>query len=74
MLKAFDGVYLIKLDVDEWNSKLMSRYGFDFDGIPVFYKLDADGKPNGEVVDGNAWGENIPKNMAPVMDQFFLGE
>ena len=71
MMKAFDGVYLIKLDVDEWNWKRMSSYGFKFEGIPIFFKLDANGKPNGDMVDGNAWGENIPKNMAPVMDRFF---
>jgi len=73
MLAAFDGVYLIKLDVDEWGWKHGS-YGFPFEGIPVFFKLDADGKPSGEVVDAGAWGENIPVNMAPVMDRFFHGD
>jgi len=28
----------------------------------------------GGTVDGNAWGDNIPENMAPVMDRFFHGE
>ena len=74
MLDAYAGTYIIKLDVDEWgwgNSKL---HDFQFDGIPVYFKLDADGKPTGDTVDGNAWGDNIPENMAPVMDRFFHGE
>ncbi|MBI5295694.1 MAG: hypothetical protein HY869_09475 [Chloroflexi bacterium] len=24
--------------------------------------------------DGNAWGENIPDNFAPVLDEFFHGQ
>ena len=74
MLDAYTGTYIIKLDVDEWGWGDSSRHDFDFDGIPVYFKLDADGKPTGETVDGNAWGDNIPENMAPVMDKFFHGE
>ncbi len=73
MVNAFDGVYLIKLDVDDWGWD-MERYGFRFEGVPVFFKLDANGKPTGETVDGGAWGENIPENTAPVMDRFFHGK
>ena len=72
-MEAFDGVYLIRLNADDWGWD-MSEYGFSFDGIPVFFKLDAQGRPNGEVIDGNAWGENIPENIAPPMDKFFHGE
>jgi hypothetical protein len=68
MLEAFDGVYLIYIDVDMWGWDVD---GFSFEYIPVFFKLDENGQPNGEVIDGNAWGENIPKNMAPPLDQFF---
>jgi thiol-disulfide isomerase/thioredoxin len=70
MIKAFDGTYIIHLDVDEWGFDML-QYGFSFDGIPVFFKLDSSGRPNGEVIDGNAWGDNIPENMAPPLDQFF---
>jgi len=52
----------------------MTKYGFGFDGIPAFFKLDAQGKPNGEFIDGNAWGDNIPENIAPPMDEFFHGK
>lgn len=68
MLKAYDGVYIIKLDVDEWGWNVA---GFKFDAIPVYFKLDSQGQATGEVIDGGAWNEDIPKNIAPVMDQFF---
>jgi thiol-disulfide isomerase/thioredoxin len=74
MLKAYEGTYIIKLDVDEWEWDDGRVQNFAFDGIPVYFKLDADGNQTGEVIDGNAWGDNIPENMAPPMDKFFHGE
>jgi thiol:disulfide interchange protein len=74
MLDAYAGTYIIKLDVDEWGWSDSTLHDFDFDGIPVYFKLDAAGQPTGKTVDGNAWGDNIPENMAPVMDKFFHGE
>jgi thiol:disulfide interchange protein len=74
MVDAYAGTYIIKLDVDEWGWGNSTLHDFDFDGIPVYFKLDANGNPTGETVDGNAWGENIPENMAPVMDRFFHAE
>lgn len=74
LLKAFAGTYIIKLDVDEWGWGDSDLHDFDFDGIPVYFKLDAQGHPTGEVIDGNAWGDNIPENIAPPMDEFFHGE
>ncbi|HET9912948.1 MAG TPA: hypothetical protein VFQ13_13720 [Anaerolineales bacterium] len=74
MLKAYAGTYIIRLDVDEWGWGNSSLHDFDFDGIPVYFKLDAQGQPTGEVIDGDAWGENIPENIAPPMDEFFHGD
>ena len=73
MVDTFKGMYIIQADVDSWG---FPPEGWDFDGIPIFYALDADGKPTGATVDGNAWGENIPENMAPPLKAFFgsLGE
>ena len=68
-MQAFDGVYLIRADVDEWSSE--NGKNFTFDAIPVYYELDASGKPTGAVIDGGAWNEDIPKNFAPVLDEFF---
>ncbi|HSB01889.1 MAG TPA: hypothetical protein VLE49_14660 [Anaerolineales bacterium] len=74
LLKAYAGTYIIKLDVDEWGWGNSKFHDFEFDGIPVYFKLDAQGKPTGEVIDGNAWGDNIPENIAPPMDEFFHGK
>jgi thiol:disulfide interchange protein len=74
MLKAYAGTYIIKLDVDEWGWGDSRLHNFDFDGIPVYFKLDGQGQPTGEVIDGNAWGDNIPENIAPPMDEFFHGK
>ena len=74
MLKAYAGTYIIKLDVDEWGWDNGGFQDFRFDGIPVYFKLDSQGHQTGEVIDGGAWGEDIPENIAPVMDEFFHGE
>lgn len=73
MLKAYSGTYIIRLDVDEWGWGDSSLHDFQFDGIPVYFKLDLQGQQTGEVIDGGAWGEDIPENIAPVMDKFFHG-
>ena len=67
---AFDGVYLIRIDVDEWS---WDPPGFNFSAIPIFFKIDANGKATGEKIDGGAWGPDAPENIAPVMDEFFHG-
>lgn len=73
MMNAYDGTYIIKLDVDEWEWDDGRVQNFAFDAIPVYFKLDSEGKQTGEVIDGSAWGEDIPENIAPPMDKFFHG-
>jgi len=70
MMDAYQGTYIIKLDVDEWGWGVGD---FEVEAIPIYFKVDADGKQTGEVIDGGAWGDNIPENMAPPMDKFFHG-
>jgi len=73
MMDAYSGTYIIKLDTDEWGWRNGKVKNFRFDGIPVYFKLDEKGLQTGEVIDGGAWGEDIPENIAPVMDGFFHG-
>jgi len=73
MIDAFDGTYIIKLDLDAWENKL-SGTGFYVVGIPAFYEIDSDGRPTGRMITGGAWGEDIPENIAPPMKEFFDGE
>jgi thiol-disulfide isomerase/thioredoxin len=70
IVKAFAGVYLIRLDSDQWGPKLEGT-GLANGSIPVFYELDDQGKATGRKVDGSAWEEDIPENMAPPLDAFF---
>ena len=71
MIAAFAGTYVAHLDVDAWGSAQTSAAGFDASAIPVFFELDADGKPTGRKIDGGAWGDNVPENMAPPLAAFF---
>lgn len=72
MVEAFRGIYLIRLDFDEWQDQL-SDSGFHVPGIPVFFELDLEGQPTGRAISGAAWGEDIPANMAPPLSEFFQG-
>jgi thiol-disulfide isomerase/thioredoxin len=73
MVEAFQGVYLIRLDIDDWESskEVYEELGFLFKYIPIFFRLDERGLPAGDFIDGSAWGENIPENMAPPLKEFF---
>ncbi len=68
MMKALQGVYLIRADADVWG---WDNENLSFEAIPVYFKLDADGQPIGDRIDGGAWGKDTPENFAPVLDEFF---
>lgn len=71
MIDAFSGTYIIRLDVDQWEDDQWELAGFSLEFIPIFFRLDEEGWPTGESIDGGAWGENIPENMAPPLKEFF---
>jgi thiol:disulfide interchange protein len=73
MIDAFAGTYLISADLDEWDQELPAA-GFNPDGVPVFFELDAQAKPTGRKIDGGAWAQNIPANMAPPLKAFFAAK
>ena len=70
MMDAFRGTYIIQLDADIWGKKLTGT-GFTVKAIPVLFELGQNGKPTGRKIYGSAWGEDIPKNMAPPLKAFF---
>jgi thiol-disulfide isomerase/thioredoxin len=72
MADAFNGTYIIQLNVDEWKEKLAGT-GFAIKSIPAFFEVSNEGKPTGRTIDGGAWGENTPENMAPPLKAFFTG-
>ena len=70
MMDAFESVYLIRLDVDAWGWG-DQKAGFDVNVIPIFFKLDEQGHPTGNEIDGRAWGEDTYENIARVMGEWF---
>jgi hypothetical protein len=71
MVDAFKGTAIALIDIDKVDSKVLAAAGMDAAAIPVFFKLDASGKPTGDRIDGGAWGDNVPENMAPPLKAFF---
>lgn len=70
LVEAFAGIYLIRLDIDEWSGH-MSGSGFNVEVVPIFFRLDNQGKPTGDVIDGGAWGADTAENIARVMGPWF---
>ena len=71
MAAAFKGTAIALIDIDAADPKALAAAGMETSVIPVFYKLDAGGKPTGDKIDGGAWGDNVPDNMAPPLSAFF---
>jgi thiol-disulfide isomerase/thioredoxin len=71
MVEAFKGTAVALIDIDKVDPKELSAAGMEASAIPVFFKLDASGKPTGDRIDGGAWGDNVPENMAPPLKAFF---
>lgn len=71
MVDAFAGTTILQIDVDDWTADLAGA-SLDGSSIPIYYDLGQDGKPTGRTINGAAWGDNIPENMAPPLKAFFL--
>ena len=70
MIEAFRGTYIMRMDIDEWKSRL-GRTGFVVLGVPAFFEVGSGGEASGRSITGAAWGPDIPENMAPVLGEFF---
>ena len=70
MKDAFNGTYVIRLDVDDWGGSLAA---FDLEPtvIPVVFEVDAHGKSTGRSINGNDWGATTAENVAPQFKAFF---
>ena len=71
MIEAFHGTAIATIDIDAADPKALEAQGLQTSTIPVFYRLDKEGHPTGDRIDGGAWGDNIPENMAPPLKAFF---
>jgi thiol-disulfide isomerase/thioredoxin len=71
MIDAFRGTAIFKIDVDEWRAQLRAVRLPAEGAIPAFYRLDNAGRVTAVRIDGEAWGADLPKNMAPPLKAFF---
>ena len=69
MIDALKDVTLIMIDadIDAKNEKKTKKY--QVSAYPNYVIIDSTGKLLKQI-DGGAWDENIPKNMAPVLKDF----
>lgn len=73
MVEAYEGAYIIEIDIDEVSQDQLDSLGYEIGGIPAWYGVDTNGRFDGRLITGAAWGENIPANMAPPLRTFFAG-
>ncbi len=73
MVDAFSGTYIIKLDVDSWR-KYLDASPFEFEYIPIFFRLDENGEPTGDWMDGASWSDDTPESMAPALKELFQAD
>jgi hypothetical protein len=71
MLDAFQGTYIIEMDIDAWTRTALDQAGMQSDSIPRFYPLGPSAQVIPRTITGAAWGEDIPANMAPPLRAFF---
>lgn len=70
MQRALRDVEVATLDVDAWVDALTPA-GLSARSVPVFFILDADGRPTGASINGGSWRDDVPENMAPPLAEFF---
>ena len=70
MRDAISGTYIMQVDLNANLAEIVALR-FDIQSIPIFFILDATGRPTGSKIDGGAWADNIPENMAPPLMAFF---
>jgi zinc protease len=52
MRSAFERMYIIRIDVDEWQAAIIKTAGFSVRTLPAFFAVNRDGRPTGMVKQG----------------------
>jgi hypothetical protein len=72
MIDAFSGTYIIRLDIDEWGTDLLSATRMAVDqGVPAIYAIGSDGKGTGPDITAAFPGPWSPESAAPYFKKFF---
>jgi thiol-disulfide isomerase/thioredoxin len=69
MKAALRGTLLVKLNVDRWHDRFEPA-GFTVRSIPSFYLIGPDGRPTGEMLNGDKWKKLTPETMAIELTKF----
>ena len=72
MQTALKDTALARVDVNELGDEL-ETLRMDSAGLPAFYKIDSQAHPT-DGITGDEWDDNVPSNMAPVLDAFVHGK
>lgn len=70
MQRALREVQVATFDIDAWGDRL-TEAGFTAHTVPIFFIIDAGGRPAGARINGSAWGEDDAEHMAPPLERFF---
>lgn len=71
MQHALANVTLVRVDVEVFYRELSAMH-VDVQSVPWFYKLDAAGRTT-DAISAGEWDDNVPENMAPVLERFVRG-
>jgi hypothetical protein len=71
MQRALDSVYLVRVDVAEFQNDLRVQKMWE-GTVPWFYKVDSAARPT-DAISADEWDENVPENIAPVLEKFAAG-
>ena len=69
MAEAFQGVLLILLNQAEWGA-YMHEVRMKSGSFPRIHELTNNGQASDRMITGEAWGKDIPANMAPPLKTF----
>jgi hypothetical protein len=71
MQAALTNVVLVRVDIDRFGGELKSLRMWE-GSVPWFYLLDSAAHP-ADAISAGEWDDNVPENMAPVLDAFVHG-
>jgi hypothetical protein len=71
MQRALANVTLVRVDLEVFTPELRAMR-VDVTSAPWFYKLDGAARPT-DAISAGEWDENVPENMAPVLERFVQG-
>ena len=72
MQRALGGITLVRVDLDTFREDL-DALRIKTDSLPWFYKLNDQLRPV-DAISAGEWDDNIPANMAPILDAFLHGK